>query len=105
MIGWSTKHHACVLHVRAFPGARRNEVRGSANGQLRVAVTQAAENGKANRALRIVLAESLGVRRSQVEFLSGASSSDKRFLIVSVDQEQLAVLVSTALARGGCANS
>ena len=104
MIDWSAKHNAAVLHVRAYPGARRNEVRGAVNGKLRVAVTQPAENGKANRALRAVLAASLGVRRSQIELLSGATSSDKRFLIASVDQEQLAVLVTTALARGGSAD-
>jgi uncharacterized protein (TIGR00251 family) len=70
-----------VLPVRAHPGARRNEVGGEHDGSLRVAVTQAPEKGKANKAVAGLLAEKLGVRKSQIELLSGETSSQKRFLI------------------------
>lgn len=70
-----------VLTVRAQPGARRNELRGIHNGALKIGVIQVAEKGKANRALREFLAESLQLNRSQVELLSGETSAQKKFLI------------------------
>ncbi len=70
-----------VMAVRAQPGARRTEIRGLHGGALKIGVTQIAEKGKANRALRDFLAEALQVNRSQVELLSGETSSQKKFLI------------------------
>jgi uncharacterized protein len=78
-----------VLPVRAQPGARRDEVRGQQNHALKVAVTQVAEKGKANRAIVGLLCKSLGLRKSQVELLAGASSAEKRFLIRQVTEQQL----------------
>lgn len=67
--------------MRAHPGARRNEVRGEQNGRLKISVTQVAEKGKANKAILKLLSAALGVRRSQLELLSGETSPEKRFLI------------------------
>ena len=51
-----TEHaEGCILPVRAQPGARRNGVQGEQNGALKVAVTQVAEKGKANKAVLEVL--------------------------------------------------
>jgi len=76
-----------VLPVRARPGARRNEVRGEQNGRLKVSVTQVAEKGKANKAILKLLGAALGVRRSQLELLSGDTSSEKRILIRRASQQ------------------
>ena len=46
-----------------------------------VAVTAPPEDGKANKALVEMVREALGLKRSQVELLSGQTSQDKRFLI------------------------
>jgi long-subunit acyl-CoA synthetase (AMP-forming) len=78
-----------VLPVRAHAGAKSSEVRGVRDGSLRVSVTQVAEKGKANKAIVAVLAKSLGLRKSQVELVSGATASRKRFLIHGVTVEQL----------------
>ncbi len=48
-----------VLLVRAQPGARENAIRGVQNGVLKVAVTQVAEKGKANKAIVELLCRSL----------------------------------------------
>jgi uncharacterized protein (TIGR00251 family) len=77
----------CVIAVRAQPGARRNGVVGEQNGALKVAVTAPADRGRANKALEEVLAEALGIKKSQVELLSGATSRDKRFLLRGVTVE------------------
>jgi len=78
-----------ILPVRAHAGARRNEIGGEHDGALRVAVTQAPEKGKANKAIAALLAKKLAVRKSQVEVLSGEISSQKRFLIRGVTPEDL----------------
>lgn len=67
--------------VRVKPGARRDEVGGSweaASGPaLLVAVTAAAVEGKANEAVRRVLASAFDVRRRDVRLVSGERSRDK----------------------------
>lgn len=79
-----------ILLVRAQPGAKANELRGVREGALCVAVTQAPEKGKANKALREVLAKALGLKKSQVELLSGETSQAKKFLLRGVTAEELA---------------
>lgn len=78
-----------VLAVRAQAGARRDEVRGEHDGALKVAVTQAPEKGKANKAIAELLAKHLQVRKSQVELISGETTSQKRFLIRGLSPSQL----------------
>jgi uncharacterized protein (TIGR00251 family) len=70
-----------ILPVRAQPGARKAGIVGEHGGALKVAVTAPPEDGRANKALVEVLCESLGVKRSQVELVSGQTSRDKRFVI------------------------
>jgi len=46
---------------------------------LRVSVTAAPEDGKANRAVIVLLADSLGIAPSSISLVRGASSRDKWF--------------------------
>src|SRR5438094_707685 len=89
MIELGDHAEGCVLPVRAQPGARRSGVQGEQNGALKVAVTAPPEDGRANQSLLEVLREALGLKRSQVELLSGQTSRDKRFLIRGVTAEEL----------------
>jgi uncharacterized protein (TIGR00251 family) len=89
MIAITDHAEGCVLPVRAQPGARRAGVQGEQNGALKVAVTAPPEDGRANQALVEMLREALGLKRSQVELLSGPTSRDKRFLIRGVAREAL----------------
>ena len=88
-----------ILPVRAQPGARSSGIRGVHDGALRVSVTQAAEKGKANKALLGILGKTLGLRKSQIELISGPTSSRKRFLIRDVSEEQLRQRVEAALSQ------
>ena len=88
-----------LLNVKAQAGARQNAIRGEQQGALKVAVTQIAEKGKANRAIIQVLAKSLGLRRSQLELLEGATSYHKRFLIRGADSVQLAARLRQLVER------
>lgn len=90
-----TEHaDGCVLAVRAQPGARRNAIVGEQAGALKVAVSAPADQGRANAALVEVLAEGLGLKRSQIALLSGAGQRQKRFLVRAVTVPQLQVLLA-----------
>jgi uncharacterized protein (TIGR00251 family) len=87
-----------LLLVRAQPGARKAGVQGVHAGRLKVAVHAAAEKGKANDALVEVLADALGIKRSQVQLVRGSTSQDKVFLITHVTMKELERKVSDLLA-------
>lgn len=70
---------ACVLAVRAQPGARRTALAGTWNGQLKLAVTAPPEDGRANAALAELLAELFELPPRAVQLASGATSRQKRF--------------------------
>lgn len=72
------------LPVKAQAGARRNGITGEHDGQLKVSVTQAPEKGKANKALMKVIAQELGLKTSQIELISGATSASKSFQVVGI---------------------
>jgi len=104
MIELQTTSEGIILPVHAQPGARKNGITGIHAGRLKVAVTQAPEKGKANQALLKLLAELLGIKRSQITLAAGETSSQKKFLITGVDlamlQRRLSAL-SPPFARGG----
>lgn len=79
-----------VLPVRAIAGARQSKVGGEQDGELKVRVTQVAERGKANKAIVNVLSKALSVRKSQIELISGPTSSHKKFLVRGVELDELA---------------
>lgn len=89
MIAITEHAEGLILPVRAQPGARRQGVQGAQGGALKVAVTAPAQDGRANQALVEVLREALGLKRSQVELLSGQTSREKRFLIRGVARPEL----------------
>ena len=66
------------LAVRVTPKAARNAVEAEDEG-LRVWVTTVPEDGKANKAVVKLLADALGVAKSRLTLLRGATSRDKVF--------------------------
>jgi len=70
---------AVLLHVRVQPKARANAVKGWHGAALRVSVTAAPEDGKANRAVIELLAETFDVAPSSISLVRGAASRDKLF--------------------------
>ena len=70
-----------LVPVRAQPSARKAGLLGERAGALRLAVTAPPEDGRANAAIVELLRELLGLKRSQVELHSGATSRDKKLLV------------------------
>ncbi len=83
-----------LLPVRAHAGGKRNEILPPREGMLRVSVTQAPERGKANKAIIGVLAQGLGLRKSQIMLHSGETAREKKFLVQGVTQESLAARIA-----------
>ncbi len=80
------------IAVKVQPKARRAGVQGtmqSADGlRLRVGVSEAAEDGKANKAACTILARAFGVSSSAVSVVIGASNREK-VIHVAGDPETL----------------
>ena len=89
MIALERHPDGVVLPVRAQPGARKAEFKGEQDGALKAAVTQVAEQGKANRALIALLCQRLRLKKSQVKLLSGVTSRRKRFLVTDIALDEL----------------
>ncbi len=69
------------VSIHATPGAKLNQVGGSYDGALRIAVTAKADKGKANQAIAKVLAGAVGVKLSQIRLISGQTNRRKVFEI------------------------
>lgn len=69
--------HTERIAVRVIPRSRRDEVTGERDGRLLVRVTAAPVDGRANDAVRAVIAAHLGVRATSVTIVSGDRSRDK----------------------------
>ncbi len=89
-----------ALHVT--PRAGRNEIEGvDGEGRLRLRVSAAPVDGAANEAVVALLAAELGVRRSAVTLIAGATSRHKRCHIEEVDVAALLVRWPGLRARDG----
>ena len=74
-----------TLQVKVVPGASRNKVVGMLGDALKVQVAAAPEKGKANEAVRQLLAEFFAVKIGQVELISGQTQPRKTFLVSGVN--------------------
>jgi uncharacterized protein (TIGR00251 family) len=70
-----------LLPVRVQPRASRDEIAGWQGEVLRVRVTAAPADGRANRAVAGLLAAAAGVPRSGIVLVRGARSRDKLFRV------------------------
>jgi uncharacterized protein (TIGR00251 family) len=87
----------CVLSVRAQPGARRIGIQGVFRDSLKIAVSAPPEDGRANAAICEVIQKALGLKRSQIELISGQTSREKRILIRGISVADLELLLAPCL--------
>jgi uncharacterized protein (TIGR00251 family) len=75
--------------VRVQPRARRDEIAGERDGRVLVRVTAAPVEGKANAAVRKLLAKRLGVPAGRVAVARGESGRDKLIEVEGLDDADL----------------
>ena len=68
------------IAVRVTPGAKTEGLE-LAEGRLSAKVRAKPQDGKANEAVRMLLASALGLAPSRLELLRGATSREKQFRI------------------------
>ena len=86
--------------VRVAPRASRDAIEGEYNGSLKVRLTASPVDGKANDALRRLLAARLNVPASAVKIVAGEKNRNKRVAIAGVTPAQVAALVALGAAHG-----
>jgi uncharacterized protein (TIGR00251 family) len=89
-----------VLQVKVHPRARRNAVEGCVGEALKLAVTAPADQGKANQAVRELLAETFNLPVSTVAILSGLTSPRKVVRLGGLGEEEVRSTLQSVLGTG-----
>jgi uncharacterized protein len=82
-----------TIRVRLTPRSGRTELQRYENGVLHARVTAPPVDGAANTALISLLANLLGVPKSSVSIVSGASSREKKVAIAERTQNEVESLL------------
>jgi uncharacterized protein (TIGR00251 family) len=65
------------LHIKAVPGARRDQIAGPLGDRLKVRTSAPPEDGRANTAICALIAAALNLRPRDVRIVRGHSSPEK----------------------------
>jgi uncharacterized protein (TIGR00251 family) len=84
---------AVTFDVLVQPRASRAKLGPIHDGRLKVAVTSPPVDGEANAAVLELVAKSLGVAKSAVEVIAGASSRRKTIRVAGVSRAAVEALV------------
>jgi uncharacterized protein (TIGR00251 family) len=90
---------AVVVRVHVQPGAGRSAVVGRHGDSLKVRVAAPPVDGRANAAAIALVAETLGVKESSVELVSGDRSRYKRLRVIGIDADEVESRLRQALAE------
>lgn len=96
---YDVEREAVVLRVHVQPGAGRSAVVGRHGTSLKVRVAAPPVDGRANVAAKALVAETLGVKESAVDLVSGQRSRLKRFRITGIEAEDVELRLRQALAE------
>lgn len=92
------------VYLRVTPRARRAGIDGLKDDpdgvRFKVAVTAAAEDGKANAAVLALLAREWHLAKSDLAIIAGAGSRNKTIRIAGEGPDVLAALIHWSTARG-----
>ena len=88
--GSGTHVQRCAeIRVKLLPRSSRTRIVGCSDGLLKIKVTAPPVDGRANKALRGLLAKRLGVAKDNIEIVSGERSSVKLLRILGLASEEV----------------
>ena len=85
---------AVTLDILVQPRASRAKIGPMHDGRLKIAVTAPPVDGEANAADIELFAKQLGIPRSSIEIVAGASSRRKTLKLANVTEQQIAELLA-----------
>jgi uncharacterized protein len=94
MIEIEHRDGCAVFAVRVAPRGSRNAIEGEHSGALKVRLTAPPVEGRANEALRRLLAAHLNVPVNAIEIVAGKSSRTKRIAVAGVSPAQVLALLA-----------
>lgn len=83
-----------VLSLRIIPRAHKNAIQGEHGGALKIRLCAPPVEGAANAALIEFLSDTFSLPRARILLLSGATSRNKRVLLVSCSSSSLLPLLN-----------
>ena len=83
-----------VLHLKAKPNARRNQLEIAADGSVVVRLNAPAQDGKANACLLSYLADEFGVAKSLLTLLSGHTFPFKKVEIAGLSAQEFEAVLA-----------
>lgn len=88
-----------LLKLHVTPRGSRNEISGWRDDTLCVKITAPPVEGAANTAILKFIADSLGIRKSQIELVSGEKSREKTLRITGVSDAEMRALIGKLEAK------
>ncbi|MBI4825459.1 MAG: YggU family protein [Nitrospirae bacterium] len=76
--------HELILKIKVEPRSSRSSIIGIYGDALKVKLTSAPVDGKANKELIELLAKELGVKKKDVEIMSGETSKNKVVKLIGI---------------------
>jgi uncharacterized protein len=77
------------ISVKVSPGSAKNEVVGLTNDLWRIKVAAPADKGKANKELIDFLSKKLGLRKGNLEIITGQTSHHKVVAVEGLTREEV----------------
>ena len=84
-----------MILIKVVPGTRNNEIIGLIGERLKVRVSAPPEDGKANMAVCLLIAKTLGIKKNTVSIVSGKSSPLKTVAILGINKLALGDLIDS----------
>jgi uncharacterized protein (TIGR00251 family) len=78
-----------LIAVKVVPRAAQDEIVGWLDGVLKVRVMAPPQDGRANRALEVLLATQLRLKKSAVTVAAGLASARKRVAIEGLTRDEI----------------
>ncbi len=86
---WKETNSGIVISVKVTPNAKKSEIVGLENDELKIRVAAVPDKGKANDALIAFLAKTLQVSKSQIILVNGLASRHKKLSISGISGHDL----------------
>ncbi len=89
------EERGCVFFkVRVLPRSSKNQIVGYYDDAVKIRLTAAPLEGKANESCRAFLAEILSVPRARIEIVSGQTSRNKLIKVADISAQRVAQVFS-----------